>query len=72
MTKCPLGFEIGGTKCAVLLGRAEGAEMRINQRIAFPTPKEPEPALLKLEATARELLNACGMQLEAIGISLRA
>ena len=69
MTKCLLGFDIGGTKCAVVLGRAEGDEIRIEGRIAFPTLTGPDLTLLKLEATARELLGRHGCQPEAIGIS---
>jgi glucokinase len=69
MTKCSLGFDIGGTKCAVILGQAEGEQIRIIERKAFPTPVGPESTLLKLEATARELLADNGWQPEAIGIS---
>ncbi|SPE62743.1 hypothetical protein SBV1_890042 [Verrucomicrobia bacterium] len=40
-----LGFDIGGTKCAVIVGRAEGQNIRIARRVAFPTPSGPEAAL---------------------------
>jgi glucokinase len=69
MTKCLLGFDIGGTKCAVILGHAEGEQMRIIERMAFPTPIGPEPTLLKLDETARELLIKRGLRPAAIGIS---
>lgn len=69
MTKCWLGFDIGGTKCAAILGQAEGEQIRIIERKAFPTPVRPESTLLKLEATARELLADNRWQPEAIGIS---
>ena len=69
MNKCLLGFDIGGTKCAVILGRAEGEKMRIEKRLAFPTLIGPEPTLLRLEAVARELLADQDSLPEAIGIS---
>ena len=69
MTKCLLGFDIGGTKCAVILGQAEGDQIRIIERKAFPTLAGPESTLLKFEAAARELLANRGWQPEAIGIS---
>jgi glucokinase len=69
MSKCLLGFDIGGTKCAVILGQSEGGQIRIIEREAFPTPLGPESTLLKFEATARELLADRGWQPEAIGIS---
>ena len=69
MTKYLLGFDIGGTKCAVILGQAEGDQIRIIERKAFPTPVGPESTLLKFEATARELLADRSWRPEAIGIS---
>jgi glucokinase len=69
MTKCLLGFDIGGTKCGVALGRADGKGMRIIERIAFPTPTGPEPALQKLSESARRILAKQNLQPEAIGIS---
>jgi glucokinase len=53
----------------VVLGHSEGEAVRIDKRTAFPTPNGPEPALLKLEATARALLADHFLQPEAIGIS---
>jgi len=69
MTKCLLGFDIGGTKCAVILGQADGEQIHIIERKAFLTPVAAENTLLKLEATAREMLIEHGGQPEAIGIS---
>jgi glucokinase len=69
MTKYLLGFDIGGTKCAVILGQAQGDQIRIIERKSFPTPVGPESTLLKLETTARELLADNCWQPEAIGIS---
>jgi glucokinase len=62
-----LGFDIGGTKCAVIVGRAEGQDVQLLRRIAFPTPLGPEAALSKLEVTARELLG--DLKPHAVGIS---
>ena len=67
--KCLLGFDIGGTKCAVILAQAEGNQIRIIKRVAFPTPAEAKAAVLKFEATARTLLADHGWEPEAIGIS---
>src|ERR1017187_1113588 len=67
--KCLLGFDIGGTKCAVILGQAEGNQIRIIKRVAFPTPAEASAAVLKFGATARTLLADHGWEPEAIGIS---
>jgi glucokinase len=69
MSKCLLGFDIGGTKCAVILGKTEEGHVRIVERAAFPTPEGPSSTLLKLEVTARKLLASHGWQPEAIGIS---
>ena len=32
------GFDIGGTKCAVTLGRSNGTDMQILERRELPTP----------------------------------
>lgn len=69
MTKYLLGFDIGGTKCAVVSGYTEGGIVRIDKRVAFPTPNGLEPALLKLETTAREVISSRGLRPESIGIS---
>jgi glucokinase len=69
MEKCLLGLDIGGTKCAVIVGRNEGEKLRIIQRVSFPTPAGAEPALQRLESAACELLKTHGMQPRSIGIS---
>lgn len=72
---CPtrnlLGFDIGGTKCAVILGTTEGDGVRIVARIAFPTGAEgPEPVLREFERISHELLKKHGInRSDAIGIS---
>lgn len=56
-----LGLDIGGTKCAVILGedRGEKAGMRILDRRAFPTETErgPKQAQQRLFETAGKLLS---------------
>ena len=69
MIRYLLGFDIGGTKCAVILGHTDGDKIRINERIFFSTLDGPEPNLLKLESTARELIARHGCRPDAIGIS---
>jgi glucokinase len=56
MIKYLLGFDIGGTKCAVILGQSQDDQIRTIERKSFPTPVRPESTLLKLKTTARELL----------------
>lgn len=69
MTKCLLGFDIGGTKCAVILGQAERENVSIIGRNSFPTPIGSAIALAMLEKVARELLDSKNCQPQAIGIS---
>lgn len=69
MTKDLLGFDIGGTKCAVILGHADGDGIVIAKRIAFPTPAGPTAALARMESAAKELLDQSGARPHAIGIS---
>lgn len=38
-----LGFDIGGTKCAVLLGEKEGTALRLLERSEIPTSCFPQP-----------------------------
>jgi len=69
MNSCLLGFDIGGTKCAVIVGQAEGENIRIEERAAFLTPSGPDAALSAMEDCARDLLAKQGVQPQAIGIS---
>lgn len=69
-----LGFDIGGTKCAVLLGERDGGEISISERRAFPTRSElgPEQTLERLESTVRAILSDRGLstkEVTRIGIS---
>jgi len=60
-----LGIDIGGTKCAVCIGDADGAVLARRQ---FDTAGSPEAVLAKFEKYARELLAEHG-PVCAIGIS---
>ena len=69
MNQCLLGFDIGGTKCAVIVGEADGEQIRIDERVAFLTPSGPDAAMTEMENCARDLLARRGLQPAAIGIS---
>ena len=68
-----LGIDIGGTKCAVSLGRCGDDDERLEvvERIAFATdePAGPQPAIDKLLSTARVLAGRHKAVLRATGIS---
>ncbi|MHB9037552.1 MAG: ROK family protein [Armatimonadota bacterium] len=69
-----IGYDIGGTKCAVILGKLTNGEIEILDRVGFPTESEhgPEQALCRLEESTNVLLARHGLQLDrikAIGIS---
>ena len=38
-----LGFDVGGTKCAAVLGRREGERLVIVDKRVFATAEQPEP-----------------------------
>jgi glucokinase len=69
MTSCLLGFDVGGTKCAVILGYIEDDKVVIAKRVAFPTPAGPEATLKKYVLIATKLIVDDGWQPRAIGIS---
>jgi hypothetical protein len=60
-----LGIDIGGTKCAVCIGDADGAVLARRQ---FDTAESPEKILAEFEKHARELIEKHGAVL-ATGIS---
>ncbi|MHC4608364.1 MAG: ROK family protein [Planctomycetota bacterium] len=68
MTRLLLGFDIGGTKSAAVLGREEGDRIEILGRRGFPTEGGPGAVLAKLEESAAELQRKHG-NVEAVGIS---
>lgn len=63
-----LGFDIGGTKCAVVLGRITANGVAIRDRLAFATGGLDD-TLAQLEAGARELIRRHGAEPAALGIS---
>ncbi len=62
-----VGLDIGGTKCAVSIGRAEGDGIAILQREAIATPASQTEAMDALCALARGL--AGGEAVSGVGIS---
>ena len=68
------GIDIGGTKCAVVLGRRAGnGEITILDKKAFPTGRRPYSEVLdEFFSTVEEILSAQGVkvsQVVAFGIS---
>jgi len=63
-----LGFDVGGTKCAVILGRGDRDAVAVVDRIAFPTEtgRGPGSALARLEAEARALTARHGIAMAAV------
>ncbi len=63
------GIDIGGTKCAVSIGKTNLDNIEILYKEKFPTPKEPLEVVQKLVTTLKEMLNKHKIKLDAIGIS---
>ena len=70
---CFAGIDIGGTKCAVVLGRMQESGICILQKEKFPTlTNEPDKMLAILRDSLERLLqteNLSGNELDGIGIS---
>lgn len=69
-----IGFDIGGTKCAAVLGSWEEGTVRILGRKSFPTASYPQPeeAVARLTADGDELLAEAGLtagRLAGTGVS---
>jgi len=67
-----LGFDIGGTKCAVLLGKQEPGLIQIIDKVAVPTDLPVYEMIARLFSIADELLEKHAItkhQLHGIGIS---
>lgn len=67
--KTVLGMDIGGTKCAVILGQySDDGEINIIDKIAFGTevPKGPDYTLDKLCYCLTELTQKAGLEMSAI------
>lgn len=64
------GIDIGGTKCAVTVGREENGTITILDKQKFPTPSDPHKAIWELVDTLRRILDDNpAVVLSAIGIS---
>lgn len=64
------GIDIGGTKCAAVLGKTTSESISIIDKISFPTPPTSEEALLQLGDALEQLVERNnGGILQAIGIS---
>lgn len=64
------GIDIGGTKCAVSIGRIQGDGIKILYKEVFPTRKEPYDTVEKLTGTLKAMLQEhTEIKLDAVGIS---
>ncbi|GAB2566588.1 ROK family protein [Gracilibacillus alcaliphilus] len=64
------GLDIGGTKCAVLVGELVNGEIDIIERVSFPTPATPETSIDKMTSTLDNLVEKHQIsKLTAIGVS---
>jgi glucokinase len=64
------GLDIGGTKCAVVLGVEDEKGITLVAKQSFPTPDTPDLALLLMMSELEKLLlERKGLELKAIGIS---
>ncbi|QGH33652.1 ROK family protein [Gracilibacillus salitolerans] len=64
------GLDIGGTKCAVLLGKTIGDDMEVIERVQFPTPSTPDESIEKMALTLDQLQEKHNVEkVAAIGIS---
>lgn len=65
-----IGIDIGGTKCAVSLGEINGSDIRIVDKVQFPTiPNEPYKVLERFVTTTKALVDTYNISFEGIGIS---
>lgn len=64
------GIDIGGTKCAVTIGKEEDGIVTILEKRRFPTPKGPQKTVSQLVTTLRQMLDDNPeVTLSAVGIS---
>lgn len=63
------GIDIGGTKCAVSLGLANGDQLAIVDKRRFPTPHSPEMTLQMFTSQLILMLKNQSLPLAGIGIS---
>ena len=64
---CLIGLDIGGTKCAVSVGEANGDQLSILAREAIATPKDQSDAMDQLCIMAERLSQ--GQKIDGVGIS---
>ncbi|MGI5883486.1 MAG: ROK family protein [Candidatus Spyradocola sp.] len=62
-----VGLDIGGTKCAAVIGALEGEDIHILAREAFATPRAQEEAMERLCGLAGKL--SAGQEILGVGIS---
>ena len=53
-----IGYDIGGTKCAVSLGQVKEDKITVLARQETPTTKNPIETLSALEDTTKEFISA--------------
>ncbi|MDF2716272.1 MAG: hypothetical protein K0R28_3197 [Paenibacillus sp.] len=64
------GVDIGGTKCAVSIGKAGEGAVEVIHKVQFPTPPTPGESIRRFRETMEELLAEMpGETIGAIGIS---
>ena len=63
------GFDIGGTKCAVTLGRSDGTNMQILERREIPTPGTWLEAMEAMFLRVEDMLKRINEPLDACGFS---
>lgn len=63
------GIDIGGTKCAAVLGQTNGGQIQILDKRSIPTPSDPHEAIEKLSLMLASMLDEQQLTLQAIGIS---
>ena len=61
-----IGYDIGGTKCAVSLGRVEGEALEILEKEQFPTQGAPTEVLSRMADCAEALLKRRGLSFQAV------
>lgn len=68
-----IGFDIGGTKCATILGAVDaGGDMEIVEKMVFPTKKGPEATMEAIFDNSEALMRKHGLSaadIAGIGIS---
>ncbi len=69
MTQGLVGWDIGGTKCAVVLGSLVGDDVRLIDRRQFPTPPGFTNTVERLNDASQELIDAHRVTPAAIGVA---